>query len=488
MYIDTSDNLNGRVCLNAFMADQLRTGRTINGITFNGSANITNYGVCNTAASTAAKTVTVNSTFVLAEGAQVVVKFDQKNTATSPTLNVNGTGAKPIVIYGVTGSSTNVTPAGSNATVDSWIEGAVQTFTYDGTNWVRDYWYNTTYTTRPISQTVATDNAEYPLLSRTTTSTDTSNGHAKFAAGVTLNPSTKTITATTFAGNLKGNADTATKLQTARTITLTGSVTGSGTFDGSDNLSITTTTNHTHSYLPLSGGTVTGSVTMSGNAVQLNKVGTSSSWYNGRDKALVRLTSYNAYSAITSMKTTNGSWDMGVYTDDWMYFTYITDTDYNASNNGNKKQIKISPQGGLYGAVWNDYAEYRTCQQNFKPGQVVYENGNDTLSISNKRLQRGCSIISDTFGFAIGETDEAKCPIAVSGRVLAYPYESREEFAQHIGWPVCSGPNGTVSIMTEEEEEKYPSRIIGTISAVPDYETWGTGNVSVNGRIWIKIR
>ena len=42
--------------------------------------------------------------------------------------------------------------------------------------------------------------------------------------------------------------------------------------------------------------------------------------------------------------------------------------------------------------------------------------------------------------------------------------------------------------MTEEEEEKYPSRIIGTISAVPDYETWGTGDVSVNGRIWIKIR
>ena len=47
-------------------------------------------------------------------------------------------------------------------------------------------------------------------------------------------------------GNLKGNADTATKLATAKTISLTGSVTGSGTFDGSGNLSIATTTNHTH--------------------------------------------------------------------------------------------------------------------------------------------------------------------------------------------------------------------------------------------------
>lgn len=142
----------------------------------------------------------------------------------------------------------------------------------------------------------------------------------------------------------------------------------------------------------------------------------------------------------------------------------------------------------VYGAVWNDYAEFRICKEDFKPGQVVLENGDDTLSIANQRLQRGCSIISDTFGFVIGETDEAKCPIAVSGRVLAYGYESREEFKKHIGWPVCSGPNGTVSIMTEEEEEKYPSRIIGTVSAVPDYETWGTGNIEVNNRIWIKIK
>jgi hypothetical protein len=146
----------------------------------------------------------------------------------------------------------------------------------------------------------------------------------------------------------------------------------------------------------------------------------------------------------------------------------------------------IAPK--VYGAVWNDYAEFRICKDKFKFGQTVVENGDDTLSIANQRLQRGCSIISDTFGFAIGETDEAKCPIAVSGRVLAYGYESREEFKKHIGWPVCSGPDGTVSIMTEEEEEKYPSRIIGTISAVPDYETWGTGNVEVNNRIWIKIK
>ena len=47
-----------------------------------------------------------------------------------------------------------------------------------------------------------------------------------------------TVTAPTFSGSLNGNANTAAKLQTARTISLTGDITGSATFDGSSNMSI----------------------------------------------------------------------------------------------------------------------------------------------------------------------------------------------------------------------------------------------------------
>lgn len=141
----------------------------------------------------------------------------------------------------------------------------------------------------------------------------------------------------------------------------------------------------------------------------------------------------------------------------------------------------------LFGAAWNDYAEYRESNIT-QPGRCIIENGDDTLKLSTKRLQRGAEIVSDTFGFAIGETNTCKTPIAASGRVLAYGYEDREQFKSHIGYPVCSGPNGTVSIMTNEEEQLYPSRIIGYISAVPDYEIWGAGNVKVDGRIWIRIK
>lgn len=130
----------------------------------------------------------------------------------------------------------------------------------------------------------------------------------------------------------------------------------------------------------------------------------------------------------------------------------------------------------FYGAVWNDYAECRETKENIEPGCCIREIGDDTLELTTERLMRGCEIVSDTFGFAIGKSEKAKTPTAASGRVLAYLYEDRELAKEKIGWPVCSGPNGTVSIMTEEEEEKYPSRIIGTISAVPDYEIWYGGN------------
>lgn len=141
----------------------------------------------------------------------------------------------------------------------------------------------------------------------------------------------------------------------------------------------------------------------------------------------------------------------------------------------------------VYGAVWNDYAECRESNEFIDAGYVVKENGDDTLSLADGRLIYGCSIVSDTFGFMIGETDKAHTPIAVSGRVLAYPYENREAFRHNIGCFVCSGPNGTVSLMNKEEVWNHPEAIIGQVSAVPDYEYW-ENNVKVNGRVWIKVR
>ena len=63
------------------------------------------YGECTTAGATAAKTVSITNT-VLTPGGIIAVNFVNAFTASSPTLSVNGSAAKPIKLYG------NATPMG----------------------------------------------------------------------------------------------------------------------------------------------------------------------------------------------------------------------------------------------------------------------------------------------------------------------------------------------------------------------------------------
>ena len=80
------------------------------------------YATCDTAAGTAAKVASLAAgTLSLKAGATVAVKFTYANTASSPTLNIAGTGAKAMYIQGVRDVY--------------WTDGATVTFTYDGTNW-----------------------------------------------------------------------------------------------------------------------------------------------------------------------------------------------------------------------------------------------------------------------------------------------------------------------------------------------------------------
>lgn len=220
-------------------------------------------------------------------------------------------------------------------------------------------------------------------------------------------------------------------------------------------------------------------------------------WFDSNKASTPR----NQLIAFYDVSSGNGSLTFGYFLSDYdsnpyggFYCAHYNTPYYIGIQNGTYTQSQIWKKGdAVTGAVWNDYAEYREAtSDSTTPGYVVFENGDDTLSLTTERLQHFAGITSDTWGFAQGETEKAKTPIAVSGRVLAYTYRDRNEYKP--GDCVCAAPGGTIDIMTREEIREWPDRIVGTVSCVPEYDEWGGGEladrppVKVNGRIWIKVR
>lgn len=79
------------------------------------------YGVCSTAGATAAKVVSITN-FVLTPGSDVHVLFQNAFTASTPTLSINGSAAKPIKLFG------NAMPMGKVK------NNTILNMNYDGTN------------------------------------------------------------------------------------------------------------------------------------------------------------------------------------------------------------------------------------------------------------------------------------------------------------------------------------------------------------------
>lgn len=84
------------------------------------------YGTCSTAADTPLKEV-VCENFILFDGVRIQVAFENANSTNVPSLNVNNTGAKQILINQAIVSESNQL---------LWAEDAQMEFVYDGTYWV----------------------------------------------------------------------------------------------------------------------------------------------------------------------------------------------------------------------------------------------------------------------------------------------------------------------------------------------------------------
>lgn len=185
----------------------------------------------------------------------------------------------------------------------------------------------------------------------------------------------------------------------------------------------------------------------------------------------------------------------------WMTVFYNADNTRGLWDSASQKSIVRTNDGvtctcdmnfiapSVEGAVFNDYAEYRALKdpiESYEPGYCMTCNRDGKLFRTSSRMQHCEGITSDTFGFSIGRTDEATVPLAVAGRVLVYTSEDPSTY--YTGQAVCASRGGCVSKMTDSEIAQNPDRIVGVVSEVPTYETWGTNNIKVNGRIWITVK
>lgn len=106
----------------AFSSDKLTTPRTIDGIAFDGSANITSYAVCSSDSSNGVKEVTLVGAHGVA-GLPIRVKFINDNVHTEPSLSING--------------EISGTIRTSNGSAFKDIKaGGVYTFVYDGSAFI----------------------------------------------------------------------------------------------------------------------------------------------------------------------------------------------------------------------------------------------------------------------------------------------------------------------------------------------------------------
>lgn len=212
-------------------------------------------------------------------------------------------------------------------------------------------------------------------------------------------------------GNVKitmisGNAGSATKLETARTISLTGDVTGSVSFDGTDNVSITTTVaddshNHTianvdnlqsslNAKAPLASPTFTGTP----------KAPTATSGTNTTQiatTAFVTTAIANKTSVASATKATqDGSGN--VITD-----TYLTKTDASSTYLG--KTAKADSASSADSVAWDNVSG--------KPSSFTPASHNQASSTINaltgysKPSSTGALSTSDTLNSALGKLEKA---------------------------------------------------------------------------------
>lgn len=247
-------------------------------------------------------------------------------------VNVNGTAKKGNIILGMAAKSQVDTAISSgSASTNLPTSAAVAAF-------LESKGYQTT-----DNKVLNTKNTSAKAYLTGTTAASTNTGSQIFDTGVYLTTNPGELAATTFKGNLvgnvTGNAATASKWYTPRTFTIGNSGKAA---DGSANLTWTLAeigaapVSHAHSYLPLSGGTMTGTISNAKSGTYVQQAA----------NPLIRHTgTAGSHQSLYSWHSTNGYFSLGGY-ENMFSLNYLTASNIAAGTNTVTKRLKLLDEAG----------------------------------------------------------------------------------------------------------------------------------------------
>ena len=164
---------------------------------------------------------------------------------------------------------------------------------------------------------------------------------------------------------------------------------------------------HSHSYLPLAGGTMTG---------KINR-GAGGRWIDARNNVVVFGTTarLDAYNPVVGQKTAKGSWSIGNLTgDERLVFSYDTDANFKADNND--KNATYLPVGGRSQEIITSATiGSQSVSHANTAGSVAWSNvsgrptipsvGNGTVTITQNGTKKGSFTLNQSGNATIALTD-----------------------------------------------------------------------------------
>lgn len=270
---------------------------------------------------------------------------------------------------------------------------------------------------------------------------------------------------------------------------------------------------HSHSYLPLAGGTVTG---------RINR-GAGGAWIQARNNVIAFGTTANsqAYNPVVGQKTSKGAWTVGNLTgDERLVFSYDTDTNFNAGTNssnttylpvgGNSQEIitsatigsqSVSHANSAGSVAWNNVSGrpssmpasdvYAWAKASSKPSYswseisgkpTIPSVGNGTVTITQNGATKGT--------FTLNQAGNATIALTDNNTVYSLPTATSSVLGGVKVGSNITNSSGTISLT-----KANVTAALGYTPPTSDTNTWRPEEVIISStqpsastcKLWIKI-